>query len=70
MVRVSILWLLGEYCERVLKVVLDVLRKMVKIFGLEVRYIWYCMILYEFQVNRLRVILIFIVIENIYGYSK
>lgn len=48
MVRVSILWLLGEYCERVLKVVLDVLRKMVKIFGLEVRYIWYCMILYEF----------------------
>lgn len=37
MARASILWLLGEYCERVPKVAPDVLRKMAKIFGSEVR---------------------------------
>ncbi|RMX55194.1 hypothetical protein pdam_00014072 [Pocillopora damicornis] len=35
MARASILWLLGEYCERVPKVAPDVLRKMAKIFGSE-----------------------------------
>lgn len=32
MVRVSIFWLIGENCERVFKIVFDVLRKMVKSF--------------------------------------
>lgn len=51
MVRVSIFWLLGEYFERVFKVVLDVLRKMVKIFGFEVRYMMYFVrIVQEMQV--------------------
>ena len=36
MARASILWLLGEYCERVPKVAPDVLRKMAKSFGSEV----------------------------------
>lgn len=36
MARASILWLLGEYCERVPKVAPDVLRKMAKTFGTEV----------------------------------
>ncbi|KAK2550352.1 AP-3 complex subunit beta-2 [Acropora cervicornis] len=35
MARASILWLLGEYCERVPKVAPDVLRKMAKSFGSE-----------------------------------
>ncbi|XP_078374123.1 AP-3 complex subunit beta-2-like isoform X2 [Oculina patagonica] len=35
MARASILWLLGEYCERVPKVAPDVLRKMAKTFGTE-----------------------------------
>lgn len=38
MARASILWLLGEYCERVPKVAPDVLRKMAKTFGSEVRF--------------------------------
>ena len=37
MARASILWLLGEYSERVPKVAPDVLRKMAKSFGSEVR---------------------------------
>ena len=65
MARASILWLLGEYCERVPKVAPDVLRKMAKIFGSEVRYTWYCMILRELQVNRLRVTLTLTVIKNV-----
>lgn len=65
MARASILWLLGEYCERVPKVAPDVLRKMAKIFGSEVRYTWYCMILHELQVNRLRVTLTLAVIKNV-----
>lgn len=36
MARASILWLLGEYSERVPKVAPDVLRKMAKTFGTEV----------------------------------
>lgn len=32
MARVSILWLIGEYSERVFKIVFDVFRKMVKLF--------------------------------------
>ena len=40
MARASILWLLGEYCERVPKVAPDVLRKMAKTFGSEVRLIY------------------------------
>ena len=39
MARASILWLLGEYCERVPKVAPDVLRKMAKTFGSEVRFV-------------------------------
>lgn len=38
MARASILWLLGEYSERVPKVAPDVLRKMAKTFGSEVRH--------------------------------
>ena len=38
MARASILWLLGEYSERVPKVAPDVLRKMAKSFGSEVRF--------------------------------
>ena len=38
MARASILWLLGEYSERVPKVAPDVLRKMAKTFGSEVRF--------------------------------
>lgn len=38
MARASIVWLLGEYCERVPKVAPDVLRKMAKTFGSEVRF--------------------------------
>lgn len=34
--RASILWLLGEYCERVPKIAPDVLRKMAKSFAGEV----------------------------------
>ena len=36
MARASILWLLGEYSERVPKVAPDVFRKMAKTFGSEV----------------------------------
>lgn len=35
MVRVSILWFIGEYCEYVFRIVFDVLRKMVKFFIVE-----------------------------------
>ncbi|XP_028661540.1 AP-3 complex subunit beta-1 isoform X2 [Erpetoichthys calabaricus] len=35
MARASILWLIGEYCERVLKIAPDVLRKMAKTFTSE-----------------------------------
>lgn len=51
MARASILWLLGEYCERVPKVAPDVLRKMAKTFGSEVRYTWYCMIMDKLQLK-------------------
>lgn len=35
MARASILWLMGEYCERVPKIAPDVLRKMAKTFTAE-----------------------------------
>lgn len=35
MARASILWLMGEYCERVPKIAPDVLRKMAKSFTAE-----------------------------------
>lgn len=35
MARASILWLIGEYCERVPKIAPDVLRKMAKSFTAE-----------------------------------
>lgn len=35
MARASILWLMGEYCERVPKIAPDVLRKMAKTFTSE-----------------------------------
>lgn len=35
MARASILWLMGEYCERVPKIAPDVLRKMAKTFTVE-----------------------------------
>ena len=40
MARASILWLVGEYAERVPKVAPDVLRKMAKSFGSEVKNLW------------------------------
>ena len=38
MARASILWLLGEYAERVPKIAPDVLRKMAKTFATEVLF--------------------------------
>ncbi len=32
MARASILWLIGEYCDRIPKIAPDVLRKMAKVF--------------------------------------
>ena len=37
MARASILWLIGEYCDRVPKIAPDVLRKMARTFINEVR---------------------------------
>ena len=40
MARASILWLLGEYAERVPKIAPDVLRNMAKTFGSEVHFVY------------------------------
>ena len=40
MARASILWLIGEYSERVPKIAPDVLRKMAKSFINEVGYVY------------------------------
>lgn len=39
MARASILWLLGEYADKVTKIAPDVLRKVAKTFANEVRHI-------------------------------
>lgn len=41
MARASILWLIGEYSERVPKIAPDVLRKMAKSFITEVKNVFY-----------------------------
>ena len=40
MARASILWLVGEYAERVPKIAPDVLRNAAKTFIKEVHYVW------------------------------
>lgn len=42
--RASILWVIGEYCEKVPKIAPDVLRKLAKTFTEEV--CWHCFIKY------------------------
>ena len=42
MARASILWLIGEYSDRVPKIAPDVLRKMAKTFIQEVTWLFVC----------------------------
>lgn len=51
MARASILWLIGEYSERVPKIAPDVLRKMAKTFINEVTIHIYCSIKIFFNLN-------------------